>query len=160
MSELTIALVAAGSAVAGAAVGGWFARSAGLRQAEAAKHAGDRQADALLHTVQASLDEQRRARVEDRRRTAYSEFLAAVEDVARDPSNDELIPALRVSRTRVVIEGPNSVAICALEFAALAEYSRRADANAARLIRSRLAYVQAVKDVLGIEHEPSTPGPA
>ncbi|MGW6459925.1 hypothetical protein ACWF94_29025 [Streptomyces sp. NPDC055078] len=64
MSQWGIALIAAGSAVAGGAVTGWFTRSAGHRQAEAARHAGDRQADALLATVQATLDEQRRTSVD------------------------------------------------------------------------------------------------
>jgi hypothetical protein len=53
MGELGVALIAAGSAVAGSVVTGWFTRSAGQRQAAAAQHAGDRQADALLQTVRA-----------------------------------------------------------------------------------------------------------
>ncbi|MGI5406628.1 hypothetical protein ACQEV9_07510 [Streptomyces chartreusis] len=110
MSEWGIALIAAGSAVAGSIVTGWFTRSTGLRQAEAARHAGDRQADALLHTVQATLDEQRRSRVDERRRQTYIDFLDAAEGIAWLSSNDahELSPLLRAIAS-VSLEGPEPV---------------------------------------------------
>jgi hypothetical protein len=79
MSEWGIALIAAGSAVAGSIVTGWYSRSAGVKQAEAARHAGDRQADALLDTVRLTLREQAAVRALDVRRQTYVQFLAAVE---------------------------------------------------------------------------------
>lgn len=68
MSEWGIALIAAGSAIAGSIVTGFFAWKAGHRQAAAAEATGQAQAAALISTVQATLDEQRRARAEERRR--------------------------------------------------------------------------------------------
>lgn len=79
MNEWGIALIAAGSALAGSLVTGWFSRSAGIRQAEAARHAGDRQADAALDTVRLTLLEQRAVRVLDLRRQTYVAFLEAAE---------------------------------------------------------------------------------
>lgn len=79
MNEWGIALIAAGSALAGSLVTGWFSRSAGIRQAEAARHAGDRQADAALDTVRLTLREQRAVRVLDLRRQTYVAFLEAAE---------------------------------------------------------------------------------
>ncbi|CAM5676025.1 hypothetical protein GCM10010390_91310 [Streptomyces mordarskii] len=81
MSDWSVALIAAGSAVAGSLVTGWFTRSAGYRQAEAARHAGNRQADAMIATVQATVDEQRSARLSGQRRQAYVQFLQAAETV-------------------------------------------------------------------------------
>ncbi|MFD3580483.1 hypothetical protein [Streptomyces sp. NPDC058644] len=79
MSEWGIALIAAGSAVAGSLVTGWYSRSAGVKQAEAARHAGDRQADALIDTVRLTLREQAAVQVLDARRQTYADFLAAAE---------------------------------------------------------------------------------
>jgi hypothetical protein len=77
MSEWGIALIAAGSAILGSAVGGFFTWRAGHRQAAAAEAAGREQASALISTVQATLDEQRRARVEERQLRACAELLSA-----------------------------------------------------------------------------------
>ncbi|MGW3913185.1 hypothetical protein ACWEBX_16960 [Streptomyces sp. NPDC005070] len=107
MSEWGVALIAAGSAVAGSIVTGWYTRSAGLRQAEAAKHAGERQADALLHTVQATLDEQRRARIDERRRQVYIEFLDVAESIERGNFSD-VSPIVR-ALAAISLEGPESV---------------------------------------------------
>ncbi|MFD3941776.1 hypothetical protein [Streptomyces sp. NPDC058579] len=65
MSEWGIALIAAGAAILGSAVAGFFAWKAGHRQAAAAETAGQAQANALMATVQATLDEQRRARADE-----------------------------------------------------------------------------------------------
>ncbi|WML79164.1 hypothetical protein [Streptomyces sp. VNUA74] len=148
MSDLWVAVIAAGSAVAGAAVGGWFARSAGIRQAEAAKHAGDRQADAALHIMQATLDDQRRTRVEERRRQTYLAFLKAADDLTGDANNDELQLALSEQVTRIAIEGPHDVFMKASAFqnAVFALGSR----GYAPMGSARLAYIQAVRGVLGI----------
>ncbi|MFF3947401.1 hypothetical protein ACFYYN_21580 [Streptomyces sp. NPDC001902] len=103
MSEWGIALIVAGSALAGSLITGWLTKNAGRRQAEAARHAGDRQADALLHTVQASLNEQRRARIEDQRRQAYTAFLKATEDVAREPHDPSSMRAFSEAGPRLTI---------------------------------------------------------
>jgi hypothetical protein len=130
MSEWGLALVAAGSALAGGVITGWFARSAGARQAdaarhagerqaEAARHAGERQADALLDTVRATLDEQRAVRVLEIRRQTYVQFLEAVEIVLLShrtgvgTAND--LPALQRAFGAVQLEGPEDVARIARE---------------------------------------------
>ncbi|MGW1963615.1 hypothetical protein ACWCPD_25705 [Streptomyces sp. NPDC001935] len=159
MSEWGGALIAAGSAVAGSIVTGWYTRSAGLRQAEAAKHAGDRQADALLRTVQETLNEQRWARIEDRRHTTYSEFQDAAEEVARDPRNNDLVPALHRALSRVWIEGPDAVTGAAINCATIAQNPNLDTARVSGLIRARMAYTDAVRDALGIRREPVDPGP-
>jgi hypothetical protein len=74
-----IALISACSALFGSLITGWFTRTAGARQAEAARYAGSRQADALLATVRMSLGEQRAERVLDSHRQAYLGFIAAVD---------------------------------------------------------------------------------
>ncbi|MFD5806541.1 hypothetical protein [Streptomyces sp. NPDC127020] len=113
------ALIAAGSAVLGSLVTGCLTRSAGLRQADAAKHAGDRQADAALHIMQATLGEQRRARIEERRRQVYSEFLDAATDFSSDRDNRDFNNQLQNSLTQVVLEGPGTVVLMALRYTQL-----------------------------------------
>ncbi|MBO0804081.1 MAG: hypothetical protein J2P25_13535 [Nocardiopsaceae bacterium] len=81
MDVWSIALISACSALAGSVITGWFTRSAGARQAEAARYAGSRQADALLATVRMQLGEQRAERVRDSRRRVYLDFIAAVDAV-------------------------------------------------------------------------------
>lgn len=113
MSEWGIALIAAGSAVAGSIVTGWYTRSAGVKQAEATRHAGDRQADALNDTVRLTLREEASARQLDARRSTYAQFLVALETTAnagrtgRGESGDgaDLQRALAV----VALEGPAEV---------------------------------------------------
>ncbi|WP_306318996.1 MULTISPECIES: hypothetical protein [unclassified Streptomyces] len=108
MSDWGVALIAAGSAIAGSVVTGWYGRASGIRQAEAARHAGDRQADALLTSVRMTLGaEEERAAREVRRRT-YAEFLAAVESRVSGAEDD----ASRLYRaaSAVALEGPPAVA--------------------------------------------------
>ncbi|HEY5833005.1 hypothetical protein [Streptomyces sp.] len=122
MSDWAIALIAAGSALAGSAVTGWYARAAGIRQAEAARHAGDRQADALFDTVRMTLREQAAQRVLDLRRQTYLRFLEAADAAivtartslphpAADPT------ALPRALGAVTLEGPQEVADAARHFA-------------------------------------------
>ncbi|MCN9240230.1 hypothetical protein NGF19_05385 [Streptomyces sp. RY43-2] len=114
MSEWGVALIAAGAAIAGSVVTGWFGRSAGVRQAEAARCAGDRQADALLESVRMTLRGEDRRRALALRRQIYAEFLAAVEArvvaerTNRRTGDEEL--ALRRAHSAVVLEGPTEVA--------------------------------------------------
>ncbi|MFE6486978.1 hypothetical protein ACFVGN_29140 [Streptomyces sp. NPDC057757] len=156
MSEWQVAMIAAGSALAGGAVTGWFTRSAGLRQAEAAKHAGDRQADALLHTVQDTMVEQRRARVEDRRRQVYVEFLMAAQDLALDRENAELNRHLQKSLAQVHIEGPAPVTVAALAYASRLDGWRRGTMDPEGVAEIHTVYINAVRTALGIE---ILPGP-
>jgi len=79
MSELATTLIAAGSATAGGIVTGWYTRSAGIRQAAAARHAGERQADALLASVRMTLQGEAAQRALALRRQVYADFLGAVE---------------------------------------------------------------------------------
>ncbi|GAQ58246.1 hypothetical protein [Streptomyces acidiscabies] len=114
MSEWGVALIAAGSAVAGSIVTGWYARGAGIRQAEAARHAGDRQAEALLESVRITVraDAEQRARAE--RRRVYAEFLAAAEArilterTGRGGAEDEAV--FQRALGLILLEGPAPVA--------------------------------------------------
>jgi hypothetical protein len=121
MSEWGIALIAAGSAVAGSLVTGWYSRSAGVQQAEAARHAGDRQADALLETVRLTLHDQAVVHMLDVRRQTYLQFLDALEaELAarsgRAATGDAA--ALRRALAAVTLQGPPDVAGAAEQTAA------------------------------------------
>ncbi|MFH8991423.1 hypothetical protein [Streptomyces sp. NPDC017940] len=100
MSEWGVALIAAGSAIAGSVVTGWLTRSAGLRQASAAhlageeqaaavRHAGEKQAEAVLKTVQQTLEAQARNQQIDAKREAYVAFLQAAQALVEDRKRDQ-----------------------------------------------------------------------
>ncbi|MGH3240181.1 MAG: hypothetical protein ACRDNL_07355 [Spirillospora sp.] len=113
MADWGIALIAAGSALGGSMITGWYARVAGKRQAEAARHAGDRQADALLDTVRMTLAEQRAVRVLDGRRQTYLRFLEAAEISILTRTTWEKAEGERLALQRalgaLVLEGPSGV---------------------------------------------------
>ncbi|MFI1726886.1 hypothetical protein [Streptomyces sp. NPDC020489] len=98
-------------------VTGWYGRSAGLRQAEAARHAGDRQADALLESVRLTIQSEQVQRSLAQRRQIYVEFLGAAEARAltertgKGGSDDEAL--LQRTLSAVVLEGPPGVAAAA-----------------------------------------------
>ncbi|MBO1329797.1 hypothetical protein [Streptomyces sp. VRA16 Mangrove soil] len=114
MSEWGAALIAAGSALAGSVVTGWFGRAAGIRQAEAARDAGARQADALLTSVRTTLAAEAGQRARALRRQTYADFLAAAESsvfaarTGRGTADDEVV--LQRALSEVVLEGPDTVA--------------------------------------------------
>ncbi|MFE5937192.1 hypothetical protein ACFQ69_17580 [Streptomyces sp. NPDC056470] len=108
MSEWGIALIAAGSAILGSITTGFFAWKAGHRQAAAAEAAGQAQAQALIATVQATLDEQRRARADERRRHAYADFLDAAQ-IAHLTFNEDTMGRMASTESMVHLEGPDSV---------------------------------------------------
>ncbi|MFI6005717.1 hypothetical protein ACIA98_35885 [Streptomyces sp. NPDC051366] len=112
MSEWGIALIAAGSAVAGSIATDWFALTPGRRQAVAAEHAGNRQADALVATVQATLDEQRRTRTIEQRRHVYLELLSPGSD---RQDNLERLEGTRLLSALSMVEfgGPEAVTLAA-----------------------------------------------
>ncbi|MGW4781515.1 hypothetical protein ACWEPA_33270 [Streptomyces filamentosus] len=123
MSEWVSALIGAGSAVAGGIATGWFTRNAGHRQAAAAEAAGQEQAAALISTVQATLDEQRRARAVEHRRQIYVQFLEVAEELllsvptsGRHESFVSLAPRLATARGAIEIEGPREVAQAAAAY--------------------------------------------
>ncbi|MGW0683796.1 hypothetical protein ACWD2L_10595 [Streptomyces sp. NPDC002754] len=148
MSDWGVALIAAGSAIAGSVVTGWYGRSAGIRQAEAARHSGDRQADALLTSVRMTLgaDEQRAAR--EARRATYAEFLAAAESgivaerTGLGTAEDE--PRLYRASSAVALEGPSPVAEAAV---AVVEALRRHDTQD-DLRRAKDAFIAAAREDL------------
>ncbi|MYR41496.1 hypothetical protein [Streptomyces sp. SID5910] len=117
MSEWGIALIAAGSAVAGSVVTGWYTRSAGIRQAAAARHAGDRQADALLDSVRMTLRADAGHREFTLRRQIYAEFLGAAEAKLLTERNGRSQPdddaALQRALSGVLLEGPPDAAAAA-----------------------------------------------
>lgn len=149
MSEWIIALIAAGSALAGSLLTGWFTGLAGTRQAEAARHAGDRQADAVLETVRMTVREQREARLLDLRRRAYLDFLAAAEAMAvtrrtgAGPADGRL--ALERACAAVQLEGPDGVARAARELTGGLLGSRSPD----EIDRAREVYLDAAREALG-----------
>ncbi len=128
---LTAAVIAALSAIAGSLVTGWFARSAGILQAQAAQHAGDRQADAVQETVRLTLQQQYSVHALDTRRQAYVRFLDAVETaVAAEQGGQGQAgdrAALQRANAEVTLEGPEAVAGAAGEIAGLLLRHRRPD---------------------------------
>ncbi|MFB7031621.1 MULTISPECIES: hypothetical protein [unclassified Streptomyces] len=147
MSELQIALIAAGSAVAGGFVTGFFAWRAGHRQAAAAEKAGQAQAAALISTVQATLDEQRRARAEERRRQAYVDFLTAAQ-TAHLTFDEDTMARMAGTETAVILEGPDSVGEMAFLYvkAVANHHAGRVDGDAVE--DARQAYMEAARRVL------------
>lgn len=126
MSEWGIALIAAGSAILGSITTGFFAWKAGHRQAAAAETAGQAQAAALISTVQATLDEQRRARALDHRREVYSQLIDICNRRrhAVGPDGDETAVSpydVEAAFSRVTLEGPADVVQAAREFVRGAE---------------------------------------
>ncbi|MFD3948015.1 hypothetical protein [Streptomyces sp. NPDC058579] len=112
MSEWGIALIAAGSAILGSITTGFFAWKAGHRQAAAAEAAGQAQAAALIATVQATLDEQRRARADERRRQVYLDFLDAAQ-TADLTFDEDTLARMASTESAVSLEGPDSVSATA-----------------------------------------------
>ncbi|AJF70428.1 hypothetical protein [Streptomyces vietnamensis] len=142
MSEWGIALIAAGSAILGSIVTGFFAWKAGHRQAVAAEVAGQAQARALISTVQATLDEQRRTRVLDHRRQAYVEFLDAAQCCQLDRTNATRSRLMR-AESMMYVEGPQSVAAAASQYAGQVLTSNHEETEGARV-----AYLMAVHTAL------------
>ncbi|MFK4071854.1 hypothetical protein [Streptomyces sp. NPDC029674] len=92
MSDWGIALIAAGSAVLGSITTGWFTRSAGI------------------HSVQATLNDQRIARTLDRRRQTYARFLEAAQIIDQHSGgNAEQVAELNHAMAMVLLEGPSEV---------------------------------------------------
>lgn len=149
MSDWGTALIAAGSALAGSLVTGWFTRAAGLRQAEAARHAGDRQADALLDTVREQLADQRAVRVRDVRRQTYVRFLDAAETAVLTARTGEGRAEDRTLLQRalgaVELEGPDEVARAARELTDGLHAGRSLD----ELERARRDFRGAAREALG-----------
>ncbi|MFZ4160452.1 hypothetical protein ACOZDE_18775 [Streptomyces griseoincarnatus] len=159
MGDLQLALVAAGSALAGSALTGWFTVLAGRRQASAAKYAGDKQAEAVLLTVRQTLDEQRASRQEEARRTVYAGFLTAAErkreelnpgsrpvpTTYRSDATTELDVALRL----VELEGPPAVFEAAQRVQALLARPTGDDMrNREHYVQARAAYIAAAQRAL------------
>ncbi|WP_153182785.1 hypothetical protein [Streptomyces sp. E2N166] len=120
MGELGIALIAAGAALAGSALTGWFTIAAGRRQAAAARYAGDEQARAVIDTVNRTLNEQRAARAEEARRQVYSQFLMAFNEALhllkpRNPASARRsgIEKVNTLYSLVDLEGPEDVRVAA-----------------------------------------------
>lgn len=150
MSEWGVALIAAGSAIAGSVVTGWYGRGSGLRQAEAARHAGDRQADALLESVRLTIQAEAVQRALTQRRQIYVEFLGAAEArilterTGRGGPDDEA--QLRRALGAVVLEGPSEVAAAARQ---LVDCLRRHEPPE-DLDRAKSAFVSVVQELLNV----------
>lgn len=150
MSDWGVALIAAGSALVGSLITGWLTRSAGERQAEAARHAGDRQADALIDTVRMSLVEQRAVRLLDLRRQTYVQFLEAAEAAilarrtGEGPANDR--SALQRAFGAVQLEGPDEPARTAGELVNCLRGNHHLD----ELAEARRNFINAARNALGL----------
>ncbi|MEU0674398.1 hypothetical protein ABZ330_16140 [Streptomyces sp. NPDC006172] len=146
MSDWGIALIAAGSAVAGSVVTGWYARGAGIRQAEAARHAGDRQADALLESVRMTLRAESGHRELAHRRQVYAEFLGAAEARilternGRGQADDEAL--LQRTLGGVLLEGPPESVAAAQQLVDCLRRHERPD----ELKRAKLAFVAVAQE--------------
>ncbi|PKV86536.1 hypothetical protein [Streptomyces sp. TLI_146] len=146
MSDWGIALIAAGSAVAGSVVTGWYARSAGIRQATAARHAGDRQADALLESVRMTLSAESGHRESALRRQTYAEFLGAAETRilternGRGQSDEDA--QLQRALGGVLLEGPPEAAEAAQHLVDSLRRHERPD----ELNRAKLAFVSVARE--------------
>ncbi|MFS4107566.1 hypothetical protein [Streptomyces sp. PD-S100-1] len=149
MSEWGIALIAAGAAIAGSVVTGWYSRSAGIRQADAARHAGDRQAEALLESVRMTVRGEAEQRALAVRRQAYAGFLGAAEArvlAERTGRGGEQGDAVLLQRAlgEVVLEGPSDVAAAAARLVdALRRHEPPDDLN-----RAKLAFVTEARRAL------------
>ncbi|MCS0637489.1 hypothetical protein NX801_17820 [Streptomyces sp. LP05-1] len=157
MGEWGAALMAALAAVGGGAVTGWFTRSAGRRQADAARHAGDRQADALIATVRATLDDGRAARAAALRRQTYVEFLAAAGAAVlalRTGAAGTDRASLQRALGAVLLEGPEEVAAAARELAARIEAGAPLDA----VEGARAALLTEARRALREQEAPGEPG--
>ncbi|MFE5710600.1 hypothetical protein ACFQ7J_07215 [Streptomyces sp. NPDC056501] len=150
MSEWGIALIAAGSAILGSSVTGFFAWKAGHRQAAAAETAGQAQAAALISTVQATLDEQRRTRSAEQRRQTYAQLLTTSTDWETNSPDDETANAVRQAYSLVRLEGPAEVSVAASQYvAAIAQaHTEYSVANLDNLISARNAFIPAAQDAI------------
>jgi hypothetical protein len=150
MSDWGIPLITAGSAIAGSLVTGWYARSAGSKQAAAARHAGDRQADALLETVRMTLADSRAVRLLDLRRQTYVEFLEAAEIALQarrtgDDRHAEPGDSLQRAFAAVELEGPEEVTAVAR---VLIELMPRLSTTLDELEHARSDFIQAARTAL------------
>uniref|UniRef100_A0AAU2V770 Uncharacterized protein n=1 Tax=Streptomyces sp. NBC_00003 TaxID=2903608 RepID=A0AAU2V770_9ACTN len=146
MSDWGIAVIAAGAAIAGSVVTGWYGRSAGIRQATAARHAGDRQADALLESVRMTLHAESRHRELALRRQTYAEFLGAAEARILTERNGRGQPDDDVMLQRalgaVVLEGPADAAAAAQHLVDCLRRHARPD----ELREAKLAFVAVAQE--------------
>lgn len=146
MSDWGIALIAACSAIAGSVVTGWYARSAGIRQAAAARHAGDRQAEALLESVRMTLHAESGHREFTVRRQAYAEFLGAAEArilaerTGRGQAEDDVL--LQRALGGVLLEGPAEAAAAAQHLVDCLRRHERPD----ELKRAKLDFVSVAQE--------------
>lgn len=147
MSEVGIALIAAGSAVAGSVVTGWYGRIAAGEQARAALRAGDRQAEAMLETVRLTQAGQAAEHAAETRRQAYVRFLDAAETAAaveRGQGGSDARAALQQALAEVVLEGPDDVSTAASACADLLRRHARAD----EVERAKQTFITAARAVL------------
>ncbi|MEU6979605.1 hypothetical protein [Streptomyces sp. NPDC046371] len=157
MGEWKIALIAAGAAILGSLVTGFFAWLAGHRQAAGAEAAGTAQANALIATVQATLQEQRRSRLLEQRRQAYVQFLTGADEgnqAAGRPfvSRRELTPRMAEGLAALQLEGPQAVADAGDTYVRTildaASNGRSPNENAVRVARHE--FLCAARDALNI----------
>lgn len=145
MSDWGIALIAAGSAIAGSVVTGWYARGAGIRQAAAARHAGDRQAEALLESVRMTLRAESHHREFALRRQTYAEFLGAAEGrilTERSGRGQADDAALQRALGGVLLEGPPDAAAAAQDLVDCLRRHERPD----ELKRAKTAFVSVAQE--------------
>ncbi|MGW8378378.1 hypothetical protein [Streptomyces sp. ODS28] len=141
MNDWATALIAAGSAIAGSVVTGWYTRSAGFRQAAAARHAGDRQADAVLESVRMTLRAEADQRALALRRQTYADFLAAAEaKIRRGQADDDV--ALQRALGGVLLEGPAEATAAAQHLVDCLRRHKKPD----ELKDAKLAFVEVAQE--------------
>ncbi|MGT2531170.1 hypothetical protein ACU4GG_32035 [Streptomyces nojiriensis] len=166
MSDWGIALIAAGAAIAGSITTGFFAWIAAHRQARAAEYAGHAQANALMATVTASLNEQRRTRLLDNRRQTYAQYLHALHEmtlIAEGSTPGSALETVRAqflqARTLLELTGPALVVEAAHAYGATVVASLHADPSEIEALkerrdRQRGELIQAAVDALATELRP------
>ncbi|MFD6250758.1 hypothetical protein [Streptomyces roseolus] len=127
---------------------GFFAWKAGHRQAAAAEAAGQAQAAALVSTVRATIDEQRRARASDQRRQVCARLLAEGAALESDPHLEATAMAEAFGLVRS--EGPVEVTVAALAYREAVEQTRfrRTEASQERLRTARNAFIHAAQNAI------------
>ena len=148
MSEWVIALITGGTAVVAGAVGGWFSRSSGVKQADAARHAAEQQAEALLESVRITVRAEAAQRALDRRRHTYAAFLGAAETrllterTGRGEPGDDAL--LQRALGAVLLEAPPAVVEAAQDLVARLRRHQTPD----ELNRAKLVFVTAAQEDL------------
>ncbi|OKJ48606.1 hypothetical protein AMK27_38175 [Streptomyces sp. CB02009] len=103
-------------------------------------------------TLQATLDEQRRVRAEERRLHAYATVLNLVDTCIRSEDADDFAQ-LEIAHNLVELEGPSSVAWAWTETLDVLRHHCSGQNLFRQALTARTAYVTAVRQALGLSDD-------